>query len=122
MPRPWFIGAIVALALGLAVTAGHAQRLGRDLAVRTAERDAARTAVTVSEKARTRDAAAAVASYDSLQTTCAAGLAAAVTRGRTIERVTTAPARPGGLRGIIGARELRDVVGEASPASDARPK
>ena len=119
--RYWWVGVIVALGLALAVLQGHAARLERDLGVRTAERDAARATVTASEAARAGERATCTASYEGLQKTCTAGLAAAVTRGRTIERVTTRPARPGGLRGIIGADELRDIVGEA-PAGNGRPQ
>lgn len=119
--RYWWVVALAGLAIALAAMAGHAQRLERDLGVRTAERDAAQRAVTASEAARATERATCTASYEGLQTTCTAGLAAAVTRGRTIERVTTRPARPGGLRGIIGAGELRDIVGE-TPAGHGRPQ
>lgn len=119
--RYWWVGALAAAGLALAAMSGHAARLERDLGVRTAERDAARLAVTVSETARKREAATAVTSYEGLQTTCTAGMALAVSRGRAIERVTTRPARPGGLRGLIGAGELRDIVGE-TPDSGRRPQ
>lgn len=119
--RYWWVGALAALGIALAVLQGHAARLERDLGVRTAERDAARLAVTASETARAGERATCTASYEGLQTTCTAGMALAVSRGRAIERVTTRPARPGGLRGIIGAGELRDIVGE-TPAGHGRPQ
>jgi len=75
---------------------------------------------TASEDARKREAATAVTAYEGLQETCTAGLALAVTRGRTIERIVSTPARPDGLRGIVGAGELRDVVGQA-PDAHGRP-
>lgn len=62
-----------------------------------------------------KDAAAkaATASYNQLQTACRADLVAAIKGGRTIERIVSAPApAPGAPRGIVGAGELRDIVGE----------
>lgn len=118
--RFWYVGAIAALVLALAFVNGHAGRLQRDLDVRTTERNAARTALTVSEAARVTDRATATTSYEGLQTTCTAGLALAVNRGRTIERIVSAPAPAGGLRGSVGAGQLRDIVGQAADA-DGRP-
>lgn len=114
--RFWYVPVIAALVLAVAAVGGHASRLSRDLTTRTTERNAARNLVTVSEAARKRETDAARVSYEGLQTICTAGLALAVTRGRTIERIVSAPARPGGLRGIVGADQLRDVVGQTTDA------
>jgi hypothetical protein len=115
--RFWYVPVIAALVLALAAVGGHASRLSHDLTTRTGERDAARNLVTVSETARKRETDAARVSYEGLQTTCTAGLALAVTRGRTIERVT---ANPGSRRVGATADQLRDIVGQA-PDADRRP-
>lgn len=119
--RFWYVPVIGALVLALAALNGHASRLSRDLDVRTTERNAARTALAVSEAARVTDRKAATASYEGLQTTCTAGLALAVNRGRVIERIVSAPAPAGSVRVGASADQLRVIVGQAADP-EGRPQ
>jgi hypothetical protein len=119
--RFWWVGAIGGLVLALAFTSGQLGQTRAALAVQVAETKAANDRANANAAARVREAAAALASYDGLKQTCDAGLKLAVTRGRTIERIVSAPAPASGSRGIVDAGQLRGVVGQDAPAAHRRP-
>lgn len=108
----------IALAVSMGLVGVQTWRLDRVKADLVEQQIATKTAeakTRASEEARAAEAAAATASFEGLSSACEAGLKIAVQRGRTVERIISAPPRPDGSRGLVGARELRDVVGE--PAS-----
>lgn len=116
MLNPYIIGG-VALAFAAALGFGGIQtvRLNHAKADLVEVRAALKTAeakTKASEAARANEAETATNSFNAFSEACQAGLKAAVTRGRTIERIVSTPARPDGSRGLVGARELRDVAGQ----------
>lgn len=119
--RYWWVAAIVALVLALAFTNGRLARTQGALAAQVVKTKAANDRAEANAAARLRETAAARASYDGLKETCDAGLKLAVTRGRTIERIVSAPAPVGGGRGIVGALQLRGVVGQDRADAHRRP-
>jgi len=54
--------------------------------------------------------------WGDLEAACKTNAAAAMKAGRTIERIVYAPRDPAAPRGLVGAGELRDVVGRPAPA------
>lgn len=110
-----------ALALLLAMQTGRVDRLHRDLSAAREQTKAARELTAASERGRDREARAALANFEGLQTTCVAMSAAAIQKGRTIERIVQAPGPAAGVpRGIVGAGKLRELVGQA-PAAPGTP-
>ena len=110
-----------ALVLLLGIQTARVDRLHRDLSAAREQTKAARDLTAASERGRDREARAALASFEGLQTTCVAMSAAAIQKGRTIERIVSAPGPvAGGARGIVGALELRELVGQA-PAAPGTP-
>ena len=114
----WLAAAIAALTLAGAVQTYRIERLHSDLKVAREQTKAAKELTKASENARDRESKAATASFEGLQTTCATMSAAGIQKGRTIERIVSVPSPPaGGSRGIVGAGELRGVLGQ-----DAGPR
>jgi hypothetical protein len=110
-----------ALALVVGIQTARVENLHRDLTAAREQTKAARDLTAASERGRDREARAALASFEGLQTTCVAMNAAAIQKGRTIERIVSAPGPvAGGARGIVGALELRELVGQA-PAVPGTP-
>lgn len=54
--------------------------------------------------------------WGDLEAACKTNAAAAMKAGRTIERIVYAPRDPSAPRGLVGAGELRDVVGQSAGA------
>lgn len=117
VPITWVaIGGAVLLA-GAGVQTWRIERLHADLSVSREQTKAKEALRLASEQARDRESKAATVSFEGLQTTCTTLGAAGVQKGRTIERIISAPAPvAGGKRGIVGARELRGVLGQHAPA------
>jgi hypothetical protein len=110
-----------ALALVFGIQTARVDRLHLDLTAAREQTKAARDLTAASERGRDREARAALASFEGLQSTCVAMSAAAIQKGRTIERIVSAPGpAAGGSRGIVGAIELRELVGQA-PAAPGTP-
>lgn len=116
--RFWWAPVILALCLACAVMAHLNDGLRDKLAMARAEANAAEVAAKTSEAQRKVDQAAATASYEGLQATCSAGIADAITKGRTIERLIYKPAPAGGGRAVIDAGELRQLLGQDPIAGD----
>lgn len=55
------------------------------------------------------------------ETACRAASANALRAGRAIEGILHAPQDPSAPRRLVGADELRDVVGQPAPAGEALP-
>lgn len=115
----WREAAIGVLVLLLATQTYRIDRLHRDLADAQARTVIARAETKASEATRAREAGTSKDAFESLRQTCDAGLKLAVQRGRTIEHIVSTPARPDGSRGLVGALQLRDVVGQGT--GPARP-
>ncbi|NBW19513.1 MAG: hypothetical protein EBR82_67220 [Caulobacteraceae bacterium] len=110
-----------ALALLLGIQTVRVDRIRLALAASIEETKAARDLTAASERGRDREARAALANFEGLQSTCVAMSAAAIQKGRTIERIVQAPGPAAGVpRGIVGAGELRELVGQA-PAAPGTP-
>lgn len=107
--------ALAVVGAGAGVQTWRIERLHGDLREARVQVTAANEATKASEAARDREARAATASYEGLQTTCTTLAAAGIQKGRTIERIISAPAPvAGGHRGIVGAGELRGVIGQTA--------
>ena len=89
------------------------ERLHGDLKVAREQTKAADKLRVSSEQAREREGKAATAAFEGLQTTCTALGVAGVQKGKVIERIVSAPPPAAGARrGLVGAGELRAVIGE----------
>jgi hypothetical protein len=95
----------------LAHSTGREHKLQADLAKARADASQAIQSRDAEARARQTDAIDAKRDYEALQTTCRADLALAIKQGRTIERIIRTPAGSAG-RGLIGADQLRDVIGQ----------
>lgn len=104
------LGAAVAGLVGLWLTMGHYKAQAAEQRARADKAEALAAKLT---DARTKDQQAAQASYNAMQESCRTDVVAAIKGGRTVERIINAPAPiPGASRGIVGAGELRDIIGE----------
>lgn len=122
------IGHIVA-ALILALGFGGVQtwRIGRlkhEANVAAGKITALQTAKDESERLRDEEGDAATASFDAQSAACSTNFAAALSRGRLIERAINAPSNPDGSRAIIDASVLRPILGQTGSdrSSDALPR
>jgi len=120
-----FVGHIVA-ALILAIGFGVVQtwRIGRlkyEASVAAGEIKALQKAKEESEALRDKEGDAATASFDAQTAACSTNFAAALSRGRLIERAINAPSNPDGSRGIIGAGVLRPILGQTGSERNADP-
>jgi hypothetical protein len=123
-----FVGHIAA-ALILALTFAGVQtwRIGRlkyEANVAAGEIKALQKAKDDSEALRDREGDAATASFDAQTAACSTNFAAALSRGRLIERAINAPSNPDGSRAIIDASVLRPILGQTGSvrSADALPR
>ena len=111
--------ALIGLASAGAVALGSLYGLERKESARQRTRaDMAEAALVATAKARTDERADASAAYESLAKTCTADFAAAISKGRTIERILQAPPPAAGApRGLVSAGELRNIIGGGRDAA-----
>lgn len=117
VPISWVAigGAVLLSAAG--VQTWRIERLHGDLREAREQTKSANALTKAGEEARDREAQTAKTSFEGLQTTCTALGAAGIQKGRVIERIVSAPPPVAGKpRGLVGAGELRGIMGQDGPA------